>query len=142
MNCKKNLIVFTVFLLIAAGALAQQSSTMPASGADSTALARHVSTVRGCLDGERGNYILVEDNTSMVYVLKGVGNKLDSYLHHDVEVKGRMLTGTIKTGVRPEKAGSNPSDTVHGVDGVPLQVADVQTDIRMISKHCKAADQE
>jgi hypothetical protein len=77
-----------------------------------------------------------------VYVLKGVGNKLDSYLRHEVEVKGKMLTGTIKTGVRPEKAGSNPSDTVHGVDGVPLQVADVQTDIRMISKHCKAADQE
>jgi hypothetical protein len=53
-----------------------------------------------------------------------------------------MLPGTIKTGVRGEKAGSNPSDTVHGIDGVPLQVADVQTDIRTISKHCKAADQE
>jgi hypothetical protein len=53
-----------------------------------------------------------------------------------------MLLGTVKTGVRPEKVGSNPSDTVHGVDGVPLQVAEVQTDVRPISKHCKAADQE
>jgi hypothetical protein len=141
MNGPKNLIVFTAFLLITVGAVAQQSATMPASGNDSTP-PHHVSTVRGCLDGDRGNYVLVEDNSSMVYVLKGVGNNLDSYLHHDVEVKGRMLTGTIKTGVRPEKTGSNPSDTVHGVDGVPLQVADVQTDIRMISKHCKAADQE
>jgi len=142
MNRTKNLIAFTIFLLIAAGAVAQQSPAMPPSGDDSTTPARHVSTVRGCLDGERGNYIVVEDGSSMVYVLKGVGNKLDSYLHHDVEVKGRMLPGTIKTGVRPEKAGSNPSDTVHGVDGVPLQVADVQNDIRMIAKHCKAADQE
>ncbi len=142
MNRTKNLIGVTAFLLITVGAVAQQSATMPASGNDSTAPPHHVSTIRGCLDGDRGNYVLVEDNSSMVYVLKGVGNKLDSYLHHDVEVKGRMLTGTIKTGVRPEKSGSNPSDTVHGVDGVPLQIADVQTDIRMISKHCKAADQE
>jgi hypothetical protein len=142
MNRTKNLIVFTAFLLVTVGAVAQQSATMPASGNDSTAPPHHVSTVRGCLDGDRGNYVLVEDSSSMVYVLKGVGNKLDSYLHHNVEVKGRMLTGTIKTGVRPEKSGSNPSDTVHGVDGVPLQIADVQTDIRMISKHCKAADQE
>jgi hypothetical protein len=141
MNRTKNLIVFTAFLLITGGAIAQQSAGTPASGSDSTAPARHLSTVRGCLDGDRGNYVVVENNGS-VYVLKGVGNKLDSYLRHEVEVKGKMLTGTIKTGVRPEKAGSNPSDTVHGVDGVPLQVADVQTDIRMISKHCKAADQE
>jgi hypothetical protein len=142
MNRTNNLVALTVFCLVAAGVVAQQSPAPPESSNGTTAPARHTSTVRGCLDGERGNYILVEDNSSMVYVLKGVGNKLDSYLHHDVEVKGRMLTGTIKTGIRPEKAGSNPSDTVHGIDGVPLQVADVQTDIRMISKHCKAADQE
>jgi len=140
MNRTGNLIVFTLFLLIAAGAVAQQSPAAPAGG-DSAAPARHVTTVRGCLEGERGNYILVDDN-SMVYVLKGVGNKLDNYLNHSVEVKGRMLTGTIKTGVRAEKAGSNPSDTVHGVDGVPFQVADLQNDIHTISKHCKAADQE
>lgn len=141
MNRTKSLIVFTAFLLVAVSAIAQQSPATPAVGGDTTAPARHVSTVRGCLDGERGNYILVEQNSS-VYVLKGVGNKLDSYLHHEVEVKGRMLTGTIKTGVREEKAGSNPSDTVHGVDGVPLQVTDPQNDIHLISKHCKAADQE
>ena len=141
MNRTKNLIVFTAFLLIAAAVIAQQSPAMPASAGDNAAPARHVSTVRGCLDGDRGNYILIEENSS-VYVLKGVGNKLDSYLHHEVEVKGKMLPGAMKTGVRAEKAGSNPSDTVHGIDGVPLQVANVQTDIRMISKHCKAADQE
>jgi hypothetical protein len=141
MNRTKNLIAFTAFLFIAAAAIAQQSPAMPASGGDNAAPARHISTIRGCLDGDRGNYILIEESSS-VYVLKGVGNKLDSYLHHEVEVKGRMLPGTMKTGVRAEKAGSNPSDTVHGIDGVPLQVANVQTDIRLISKHCKAADQE
>jgi len=98
--------------------------------------------VRGCLQGERGNYIVVEDKTGSIFVLKGVGNKLDAHLHHEVEVKGKVLSGTVKTGVRPEKAGSNPADTVHGVDGVPFQVADPKTDVRTVSKKCKAADQE
>ena len=98
--------------------------------------------MRGCLDGQRGNYIVVEDKTGLVYVLKGVGNKLDSQLRHEVEVKGQLRSGIIKTGVNPSKAGSNPSDTTHGVDGVPLEVANVQTDIRTISKKCKAADQD
>jgi hypothetical protein len=122
-------------------AFAQQS---PAASATSpgSAPAPNIATVRGCLDGERGNYIVVEDNSGSVFVLKGVGNKLDNYRRHEVEVKGRILPGTIKTGVRPEKAGSNPSDTIHGVDGVPLQVSNLETDIRTISKHCKAADEE
>lgn len=141
MSRTKILVVVLFFLWIPMATFAQQSPTTPAPGGDNAAPTRHLITVRGCLDGERGNYILIEANSS-VYVLKGVGNKLDSYLRRQIEVKGKMLPGTIKTGVRTEKAGSNPSDTVHGIDGVPLQVADVQNDIRVISKHCKAADQE
>jgi len=129
--------------LLSAGVFAQQASAPPASTTENTqAAASKTSTVRGCLQGERGNYIVVEDKTGSVYVLKGVGNKLDNYLRHEVEVKGRMLSGTVKTGVRPEKAGSNPADTVHGVDGVPFQVGNVQTDVRTVAKSCKAADQE
>lgn len=142
MKSIKSLIAVQVFLLAALGAVAQQPANPPAPAGGNTAPVRNASTVRGCLNGQRGNYILIEDNTSLVYALKGVGNKLDSYLNHEVEVKGRMLPGTIKTGVNPAKAGSNPSDTEHGVDGVPFQVADVQTDVRLISKHCKAADQQ
>jgi hypothetical protein len=142
MNRTKSLIATVGFLLIALTAVAQQSSAAQASTGNMSAPASSTSTVRGCLNGQRGNYIVVEDKTGLVYVLKGVGNKLDSSLHHEVEVKGRVRSGIIKTGVNPSKSGSNPSDTAHGVDGVPLEVADVQTDIRSISKHCKAADQE
>jgi hypothetical protein len=133
MNRTKTLIAAAGFLLIGAVAAAQDSSTPPVS---------NVSTVRGCLNGQRGNYIVVEDKTSLVYVLKGVGNKLDKQLHHEVEVKGKVLPGTIKTGINPDKAGSNPSDTARGVDGVPFQVANPETDIQTISKKCKAADQQ
>jgi hypothetical protein len=136
-------IVVLGFALLVTGAPAQQTSAAPAtSGGNSTGPASKVATVRGCLSGQRGNYIVAENNSGSVYVLKGVGNKLDSYLRQEVEVKGTILPGTIKTGVNPQKAGSNPSDTVHGVDGVPLRVANIQTDIRTISKKCKAADQE
>jgi hypothetical protein len=142
MDRLRSLIGMVAVLLTTLGAVAQQASApAPATGSDTTP-PRGAATVRGCLNGQRGNYVLIEDKTGMVYVLKGVGNKLDNEVHHQVEVKGRILPGTVKTGIRGEKAGSNPSDTVHGVDGVPLQVANVQTDVREISKQCKAADQE
>jgi len=121
-----------VTLLAGCAAFAQQSPA-PAQG---------TTTVRGCLDRSRGNYVLVEEQSNLPYVLKGVGSKLDKLVHHQVEVKGRILPGSIKTGIRSEKAGSNPSDTVHNVDGTPLQVANVQTDVRTIANRCKAADQQ
>jgi hypothetical protein len=126
-------------LAVWAGTLLGQHTPSPAdnSGADASK-----TTVRGCLQGERGNYIVIEDKTGSLFVLKGVGNKLDSHLHHEVEVTGKVLSGTVKTGVRPEKTGSNPADVVHGVDGVPFQIADPKTDVRTVAKKCKAADQE
>jgi len=71
-----------------------------------------------------------------------VGNTLNGQLNRQVEVKGKILSGTVKTGINPAKVGSNPSDTARGVDGVPLQIANPETDIRTISKKCKAADQQ
>ena len=141
MDRAKRLIAVAAFLLIGLGTVAQQSSTPPAASG-SGAPGDNVSTVRGCLRGQRGNYVLVEDKTGLMYVLKGVGNTLNDQLRHQVEVKGKILQGTVKTGINPTKVGSNPSDTVHGVDGVPLQVANPETDVRMISKKCKAADQQ
>jgi hypothetical protein len=142
MNRTESLIAVVGFLIVGLGAIAQESSAPPATTGSNSTPAASISTVRGCLEGQRGNYIMVEDKTGLVYVLKGVGNKLDGQLRHEVEVKGRLRSGLIKTGVNPSKSGSNPSDTAHGVDGVPLEVADVQTDVRTISKHCKAADQQ
>lgn len=130
--------VIGILLMSLCGA-AQQT---PAQSAPSDNEAHGVTTVHGCLDRSRGNYLVIEDQTSLIYVLKGVGNKLNRQVHHQVEVHGQLLPGTVKTGIRSEKSGSNPSDTVHGIDGLPLQVANVQTDVRVIANHCKAADQQ
>ena len=97
-------------------------------------------TVRGCLRSERGNYILIENRTGAIYALQNVGAKLNSFLRKEVEVTGESRPGSVRTGVRPEKSGSNPADTVHGVDGVPLEVGDIEKDIHIMAKHCKAAD--
>ena len=130
-------VLVVVISMFSLHAFAQSSSADNSTADNSTS-----TTVRGCMQGERGNYIVVEDKTGSVFVLKGVGNKLDNFLRHEVDVKGKVLSGTVKTGVRPEKSGSNPSDVVHGVDGAPLQVADPKTDVHLVSKKCKAADQE
>jgi hypothetical protein len=136
---KRNLILLAgTAILISATTFAQQTPNPSASDNE----APTPITVRGCIRSERGNYILIENRTGAIYALQGVGNKLQAYLRKEVEVTGESKTGSVKTGVRPDKAGSNPSDTVHGVDGVPLQVKDIHKDIRVISKQCKAADQQ
>lgn len=131
-----NLIAGTV-LLVCAATFAQQTSTPPADNEAPTPI-----TVRGCVRSERGNYILIENRTGAIYALQDVGNKLQGYLRKEVEVTGEVKPGSVRTGIRPEKAGSNPSDTEHGVSGVPLAVKDVNKDIKIIAKHCKAADQQ
>jgi hypothetical protein len=130
--------ILAAMLLISLLAVAQQPPTASASDDD----ASPPISVRGCVRSERGNYILIEDRTGAVYALQGVGNRLQRYLRKEVEVTGESKPGSVRTGVRPDKAGSNPSDTVHGVDGVPLQVKNIQKDIRIVSRHCKAADQQ
>jgi hypothetical protein len=134
---RNTIAVATGLLLLSTSAIAQQASASDEGSQQPSKI-----TVRGCLRSERGNYILIADRTGMVYALQGVGNKLNRFLRKEVEVTGESKPGTIKTGIRPEKAGSNPSDTVHGVDGVPLEVKDIGKDIRIVAKHCKAADQQ
>lgn len=133
-------VIATALLLLSAAAAQQASSSSDAQSEGREGPSRI--TVRGCLRTERGNYILIENRTGAVYALQGIGTKLNSYRRKEVEVTGETKPGSVRTGVRPEKAGSNPSDTVHGVDGVPLEVRDIEKDIRVIAKHCKAADQQ
>ena len=129
--------MLTALLLLSTSVLAQQTSASGEGSQESTKI-----TVRGCVRSERGNYILIENRTGAIYALQGVGNKLQSFLRKEVEVTGESKPGSVKTGVRPGKAGSNPSDTVHGIDGVPLEVKDIDKDIRIVAKRCKAADQQ
>lgn len=132
---KRGSAIVALAILASAAALCAQETPRQAPDRDTL-------TVRGCLRSERGNYILIENKTGTVYALQGVGTNLNGFLRKEIEVTGEAKAGSVRTGVRPEKAGSNPSDTVHGVDGVPLQVRDIHKDIRVVAKHCMAADQQ
>ena len=90
--------------------------------------------VRGCLRRSRQNYIVV-DHRGFAYALKGVGTKLDADVGREVEVTG-VLTNDVKTGIRSEKAGSNPSDTVRAVDGPTLQILNVSGDVHKVADKC------
>jgi hypothetical protein len=126
-------------VLLSAAALAQQDA-MQAPAASNSNSSSSPTTVRGCLTRSRGNYVVVEDKTGLAYVLKGVSNKVATKVGHEVEATGQLHPGTVKTGVRSTKDGSNPSDTVHGVDGVPLQIANVDTDVKTVADKCTPAD--
>jgi hypothetical protein len=129
------IVLISPLLLLATLASAQQSDHQPSSMNTSP----NALTVRGCLNGSRGNYLVVEDKTGMTYALRGVGSTLDSRVNHEVQVAGTLEPGSQKTGTRSQKQGSNPADTVHGVDGTPLYVSDPNADIKTVGK-CKAAD--
>jgi len=133
--------LFIVTLAILGATVAQQASA-PQSSTVTSASTDDVTTVRGCLNRLRGNYLVIENRTGLVYALRGVGDKLEGRQGQDFEVKGQLHPGSVKTGVRATKAGSNPADTIHGVDGVPLQVADVSTDVKTVAKKCKAAEDQ
>jgi hypothetical protein len=125
----------SLLLLLAAFTPAQQSDNQAPSMQPSP----NAMTVRGCLNRSRGNYLVVEDKTGMTYALRGVGNTLDRQVNHEVQVAGTLEPGSQKTGTRSQKQGSNPADTLHGVDGTPLYVSDTNADIKTLGK-CKAAD--
>ncbi|HTZ95721.1 MAG TPA: hypothetical protein VMB18_04950 [Terriglobales bacterium] len=129
--------ILLVAMMVAGSAAAQQA---PANGTAPSG--DNPTTVRGCLNRSRGNYLVVEDKTGLVYALRGVGDKVNGLVGHEVEATGQLHPGSMKTGVRSAKAGSNPADTVHGVEGVPLQVADVSKDVRQVAKKCIPADQQ
>jgi hypothetical protein len=131
----KVFLLLSTLLPLAGLAAAQQSG----SQSTSVAASANAMTVRGCLNRSRGTYLVVEDSTGMTYALRGVGNKLDNQVNHEVQVSGALEPGSQKTGVRSQKQGSNPSDTVHGVDGTPLYVSDVNADVKTVGK-CKAGD--
>jgi hypothetical protein len=148
MDRKKTLASLCALVLAALSALSQETPATPSSTSQSSISgnehgpASKATTVRGCLERSRGNYLLVEDKTGLIYALKSVDGKLDGQVGREIEVTGQLLTGTIKTGIRSEKQGSNPSDTIHGIDGSPFQVADVHKDVRRVAARCTAADKQ
>lgn len=103
----------------------------------SAGLKVHVGTVRGCLKGSRGNYLLTQDGSGTLFRLVGNDGQLKSRLGQEVLVTGQ-LPGS---GPSPSAVGENESNpTASGpvgssTSGNVIQVSKLQT----VSKTCTTA---
>src|SRR5262245_7185054 len=68
------------------------------------------STLRGCLSGSSGSYVLTESQTGTVYALTGMTDNLSSRVGHEVEVTGQVL-GNSGNATSPSGNASNPSSS-------------------------------
>jgi len=99
----------------------------------------HVGTVKGCLEGSRGNYLLTQDGSGMVFRLVGDSDLLKNQLGHEVMVTGQLPgSGPVPSAVgeeesTPTETGSAGSSTTANV----IQVSKVQT----VSRACTAVEQ-
>ena len=87
MNHMKTLIALVGFVLAGLGAVAQTPSNPLTPTGDTDAPGLNATTVRGCLDGQRGNYIVVEDKTGLIYRVapddqRVLGARLAAALEH------------------------------------------------------------
>ncbi len=80
-----------VILMLSSGFLLAQSGNAPAT--DQNNKANSQVTVRGCVDRERGDYILVQQDPAATWELQGTGKiKVSKYFGQQVEVTGRKVT--------------------------------------------------
>jgi hypothetical protein len=116
-------LAFLLFL-IGSFAVAQSDNSASTNKTDSNSSNNSV-TVRGCVDRERGDYVLIQQNPAMTYELRGSGKvKLPHYLGQRVEV-----TGTTSTSL------PTSSDSLTG-SSAPSPVTLKVSSIKTIDKSC------
>jgi hypothetical protein len=112
-------------LLLSNSFLLAQSNNSGATDQNNAKDSKGQITVRGCVDRERGDYVLVQQNPGMTYELQGADKiKINKYFGQRVEVTGTRLT-SMETSSDAMAAGGTPSP-------VTIRV----TSIKTISKQC------
>lgn len=89
------------------------------------------STLRGCLTGGAGTYVLVSDRDGASYTLVGHGSELDKQINHVVEVTGQPISAPPSS--QPSSHNSDAGAPAHP-SGSNFQV----TSVREITDHCPA----
>ena len=139
---KRTLLISLFLLLVATWAFGQYGSTSqtPSSGSaqSSTAASDTGSskTVKGCLSGSDGNYMLT-DKSGNTYQLKGDTSQLSNHVGHEIQVKGTLSAASSST---PSGTTGNPSSqTAAGASSTAgaEQTLDV-TSMKHISETCTA----
>jgi hypothetical protein len=114
-----------LLLLIGSFAVAQSDNSASTNQAGSKSSNNNGVTVRGCVDRERGDYVLIQQNPAMTYELRGSDKvKLQHYLGQRVEA-----TGTTSTSL------PTSSDSLTG-SSAPSPVTLKVSSIKTLDKEC------
>lgn len=111
-------------LLLSGSFLLAQNSNPGATGQNNSQGSNGQVTVQGCVDRERGDYVLIQQAPGMTYELQGTHKvKISKYFGQRVEVTGTRLTSLPTS-----------SDAM----GTPSPVTIRVTSIKSIEKQCSA----
>jgi len=115
-----------VVLMLSSGFLLAQSNNAPATDQNDKAAKSQV-TVRGCVDRERGDYVLVQQDPGMTWELQGSGKvKVSKYFGQQVEVTGRKVTSL------PTSSDSMTNSSA------PSPVTIIVSSVKVLDKSCTA----
>lgn len=135
---KKLFLFSAVVLLCASFGWAQDQSQAPATDNSNSA---QIGTVRGCLSGSDGNYMLTQDQSGTMFKLVGTDDQLKSHMGQEVLVTGQLTAGGAgDQGAASASANANSSgatassSTGSASGGNMVQVSDV----KMVSQTCSS----
>jgi hypothetical protein len=130
----KRLLFFAgVVLLCASFGWAQSadqnnSTTQPSTQSTTTnSTTARVGTVRGCVSGSDGNYMLTQDQSGTMFKLVGSDDQLKAHVGQEVLVTGQLADSSMTS-----PAGSAATTTGASSGGGMVQV----TSVKMVSQTC------
>jgi hypothetical protein len=116
---------FLLVLILSSGFLLAQSGNVPATDQNKSKTAQGQVTVQGCVDRERGDYILVQQEPGMTWELQGTGKiKVSKYFGQRVQITGTKVTSL-----------DTSSDAV-AVGGSPSPVTIMVSSVKVLDKSC------
>ncbi len=116
-----------VVLMLSSGFLLAQSSNSGAADQNNSNQAKGTVTVQGCVDRERGDYVLIQQDPAMTWELQGTGKvKISKYFGQRVELTGRKVTSLPTS-----------SDSLTN-SSAPSPVTIMVSSVKVLDKSCTA----
>ncbi|HXZ79730.1 MAG TPA: hypothetical protein VEG30_07360 [Terriglobales bacterium] len=126
----KKMMFLLMLLLCVSWAVAQTGSSQSPSTAGSSGSSGSEQTVKGCLSGSSGNYMLT-DSSGNSWQLSGDTSKLADHVGHEIEVKGSTTSASSTT-----SSGASGSAGMSGQSSSSAQKTLNVSSVKHISKTC------
>jgi hypothetical protein len=109
-----------VVLMLSSGFLLAQSSNPGANDQSMSKDSNSQVTMQGCVDRERGDYVLIQQSPAATWELQGTGKiKINKYFGQRVEVTGTKVT-SLPTSSDSMTGSSSPSPVTIMVSSVKV----------------------